>query len=175
MPTTQEEKQARNDWFDGLSARQQKAWQKQKDIECLNDPAHNFALRLRAQKRMERVDALPADVRQVVYDHGLEIVWELWTYRMTRAVVMRELIATVQGADDPYSTAVRGKFIQRGANSDKAARFLIDVILGADYPDGSPRFKFNKGPNAKRNPLNYEDDDECYYIVGSPAIRSVPA
>lgn len=165
-----EEKDARRQWFEALSPAQKRAWQKQRDWENLLLPTHNAALAERARKRMARVDELPPEVRRVVHDHGLEIVWEFWTYRITRPEVIRELISAVQAAEDPHSSSVQGKFLQRGISTIKGAKHLINTVLGADFPDGTRRFKLNKGPNAKQNPIALDDDDECYFVVGPSVL-----
>lgn len=41
-------------------------------------------------------------------------------------------------------------------------KHLIDTVRHSDFENGQRRFKINKGPNTKRNPI--EDEDEYYAV-----------
>lgn len=165
------EKEDKAATFHAMSPRQQREHQKKKYWNEINEPHYNRALADRARRRMDRVDSLPEEIRQIVYEHGLEIVWELWSHKFTRAKIMRELINAVHNAENPHSNSIVGLFIMHGAKDQKKARYLIDHILGVDFPNGQRRFKLNKGPNTKPNILSDDDDDEAYYVVGSAVIK----
>ena len=63
-----------------------------------------------------------------------------------------------------YGLEIVHVFLENRVPADKIA-FLIDTVRNADYPNGQARFKFNKGPNAKQNPINqYPSDDDFYYV-----------
>ena len=123
-------KEERAEYFSSMPAAVKREWELRKAKRgCDNDPNHNSAIAERARKRLARVDAMPPDLRLVVYEYGLEIVQE---------------------------------FLNCGIKIPKTIRHLIDTVRHADYESGQARFKINKGPNAKRNPA--EEDDE-YYVA----------
>jgi hypothetical protein len=134
------------------------------------EPRHNASLRDRAVRRMERVDALPREIRALVYEYGLEIVNEYLQHKVTHAPNIAFLIKTVLSAERPHGVAVRKLFQARGVRATSII-FLIDTTLGADYENGQRRFKLNSGPNRRPNPIAQDDDDEAYYVLG-PTVTS---
>lgn len=86
------------DW-DSLTARQKEQLQREHDREACNVPGYNSALVRRAQKRMARVDAMPPELRQVVYEYNLEVVQEFLNHGVKTAKSIKHLIDTVTGAD----------------------------------------------------------------------------
>lgn len=165
---TQDERRA---FFDRMPARQKREWELRQAWRDSLSPEHNAGLAARARKRMHRVDEMSPEMRAVVYDFGLEIVQVLIDHRLNSQKT-RWLIDYVLNAERPHAKIVIGAAMSLGFTQAKAI-FLIDTILGADYENGQPRFKINKAPNQKQNPLNREDDDEAYEILG--AIVTAPA
>jgi hypothetical protein len=120
---TNDKEQRWEDW-QKLTPRQRMLAQRKNDLKAIDAPGYNAALVKRAQKRMERVDAMPSYLRALVYEYNLEVVQV---------------------------------FIDHGVKHT-SIKYLIDTVLGADFKDGQPRFKLNRGPNAKRNPAAEEDE-----------------
>lgn len=57
-----------------------------------------------------------------------------------------------------YGLEIVQQFLDVGVKTPSHIKLLIDTVLHADLPGGQPRFKINKGPNAKRNPAELEDE-----------------
>lgn len=122
------DKEVRREYFESMPEAVKREWDRRKDKEAAeNDPHFRAATAQRAAKRMARVDAMPTELRRVVYEYGLEIVQE---------------------------------FINMGVTAPHKIRHLVNTVRHTDFENGQKRFKINKGPNAKRNPA--EDDDEYY-------------
>ena len=82
-----------------LSLSQRLMKSREQAIRDMDRPDYNAAIVARAQKRMDRVDAFPADVRAVIYEHGLETVQEFWNHGVRKAKSISHLIATARGTD----------------------------------------------------------------------------
>lgn len=167
------DKAAKREWFESLTSREQKNWQKKKDWEAVLRPEHNAAMADRARKRMGRVDDLPAEIRRVVHEFGLEIVWEFWTYRVERAHAMRVLIRAAQAAEDQYCDNLQKLFRSHGLRETRRIDYLIAVARNDPHPDGNNRFRANCGPNRRRNPLEDEDDGTEYFVTGRQEAANV--
>lgn len=76
-----------------------RAAQVAKDSKSMEAPDYNGALVRRAQKRMARVDAMPPDLRAVVHEYNLEVVWEFLQHGVKKPSSIKHLIDTVTGAD----------------------------------------------------------------------------
>lgn len=61
-----------------------------------------------------------------------------------------------------YGLEIVQEFLNHGVRKASSISHLIDTVRGAPQADGNPRFKINKGPNAKRNPA---DEEDKYYAV----------
>lgn len=82
--------------------------------------------------------------------------------RMARVDDMpRELRAVVY----EYGLEIVQEFVNHGVTTPNRIKYLVDVVRNAELPTGQRRFKVNKGVSAKRNPIEYEDDDGEYYVV----------
>lgn len=68
--------------------------------EEISRPNFNAAIVKRAQKRMERVDAFPPEIRAIIHEHGLEIVQEYWNHGVRKARSIQHLIATTLAWDN---------------------------------------------------------------------------
>jgi hypothetical protein len=167
-PGTREE---RRQWWETVP----EASRRQNDINqawnCMFEPDHNRSLQERAIRRMERVDAMSPDMRAVVYDHGLEVVQVLIDHKLRNPNQCRRLIEFITGAERPHSKRCIEAVMSLGFTLAKAM-FLIDTILGADYENGQARFRPNKAPNTRPNPLCYDDDDEAYFVLGPAVTRA---
>lgn len=129
MPDATAGKEVRREYFASMPDPVKRAWSVRKGAQECEAPEFNAAIVERATKRLARVDAMPRELRLVVYEYGLEIVQE---------------------------------FINCGVTMPSRIKHLIDVVRNADFENGQRRFKLNKGPNAKRNPA---DEDEEYYTA----------
>ncbi len=109
------EREERRAMWESLTPAQRIAKQRERDIEASYHPDFNAAIVERAQKRMDRVDAFPVDVRAVIYENGLEIVQEFWNHGVRKAKSIQHLIDTVRGTDLPNGQA-RFK-INKGPNT----------------------------------------------------------
>lgn len=58
---------------------------------------HNLEIKRRAEKRFERIDALPADVRAVIHEYGWAPVQELMALGVTKAAKLERLIRLCRG------------------------------------------------------------------------------
>lgn len=70
-----------------------------------------------------------------------------------------------------YGLEVVQEFLNHGVRRPESIAHLIDTARDAEYRNGQVRFKVNKGPAAKRNPINYEPDDDDRYYVPRTASR----
>jgi hypothetical protein len=75
-----------------------RAAQIKKDSESIDEPGYNSGLAKRAAKRMARVDALPPEMRAVVYEYNLEVVQEFLNHGVSRPSAIKHLIDTVRAA-----------------------------------------------------------------------------
>jgi hypothetical protein len=57
-----------------------------------------------------------------------------------------------------YNLEVVQEFLNHGVKKASSIKHLIDTVLCADRKDGTPRFKLNKSPNAKRNSVSEEEE-----------------
>ena len=57
---------------------------------------------------MNRIDAMPKDVREVIHDHGLTVVDALLTAGITKARVMRHLIDVIRQGSSAWGNGTRG-------------------------------------------------------------------
>jgi len=83
--------------FESMTPRQQRAYQRERDLLALENPNYNAAIVKRARERMTRVDQFPPDIRQLIHEFGLEIIQEFWNHNIRRPNAIRHLVETVQG------------------------------------------------------------------------------
>lgn len=69
--------------------------------ESMMKPEFNSKLKHRAEKRMARVDSMPFELREIVYEYGLELVQPFLDHGVRRASSIRYLIDTVRCAEYP--------------------------------------------------------------------------
>ncbi len=93
-----DEKQQRFEAWARLTPRERVLVKREKDIAAMEAPGYNAAIVKRAQKRMERVDAMPAHLRALVYEFNLEVVQEFLSHGVKHTSI-KHLIDTVLGAD----------------------------------------------------------------------------
>lgn len=98
MADSQRKEQAREEW-ERMTPRQRLLRKRETAAAEIEDPAFNSAIVKRAQKRMARVDAMEPEMRAVVYDYNLEVVWEFINHGVKTPSSVRHLIDTVLGAD----------------------------------------------------------------------------
>lgn len=132
MPGVSSTKEERAEFFGAMPQRVKSEWEIRKGARECEHPDYNAGIAERAAKRMARVDSMPRELREVVYEYGLEIVQE---------------------------------FLNCGVKVPSRIKHLIDTVRHADLPNGQKRFKINKGANAKRNPVEFEEDDDEYYVI----------
>lgn len=73
-------------------------------FDCLR-PDHNANLKRRAEKRMMRVDGMPRELREVVYEFGLEIVHVFLEHGVRKPASIKFLIECVRNEDYPNGQA----------------------------------------------------------------------
>lgn len=61
-----------------------------------------------------------------------------------------------------YGLELVQEFLNCGVKIPSRIAHLIDTVRHEDFPNGQPRFKINKAPQAKQNPISQDDD---YYYV----------
>lgn len=88
--------------------------------------------------------------------------------RMTR---VDELPPDLRRCVYEYGLEIVQEFLSHRVTRAKSIAHLIDTVRGSDFKNGQPRFKLNKGPNTKRNPVELADDDEYYVIPKSAQAR----
>lgn len=71
------------------------------------DPDREEYLR-RIKIRMDRIDALPKEVREVIHEHGLTVVDALLAAGVTKARTMRHLISTIRQGSSAWGNGTRG-------------------------------------------------------------------
>lgn len=161
-------REERRDYFDSMPDDVKREWELRKaKEEAENDLTLHSATADRARKRMARVDALPSSMRAVVHEYSLEVVQEFLNNGVRDPAAVRRMIEAVllNGYDSGKT------FMNCGVRQSKTIRHLMDTVLHAEFPNGQPRFKINKGPNAKRNPAELEDD---YFAIGEDGrVRQV--
>lgn len=90
-------KEDRRAAFESMTPRQQIAYQRERDMHALESPDYNASIVKRARERMARVDKFPPDVRELIYEFGLEVIQEFWNHNVRKPNAIRHLIETVQG------------------------------------------------------------------------------
>lgn len=95
MPAKDAPKEERMAYFAGMPARVQAEWQLRKAALDCENPNYNRGTKERAQKRMARIDALPRDVRELVYEFSLEVVQEFVNHGV-KARSIRHLIGVAR-------------------------------------------------------------------------------
>jgi len=88
-------KEQRAEEWQSMTPRERLIAQRRNDMVSLEKPDYNASLVKRAQKRMSRVDAMPADLRRVVYEYNLEIVQCFFDHGVKNAASIKYLIDTV--------------------------------------------------------------------------------
>lgn len=68
-----------------------------KDGTAIGSEAHWRDLQQRAEKRMARIDTLPADIRELIHEYGWDGVKELLDLGVKRASHMRHIIKAIRG------------------------------------------------------------------------------
>ena len=71
------------------------------------DPDREEYLR-RVKTRMDRIDAMPKDVREIVHEHGLTVVDALLAAGVTKGRVMRHLISVIRQGSSAWGNGTRG-------------------------------------------------------------------
>ena len=99
-------------------------WQREKDRRALDAPDFNASVVRRAQERMARVDAMPREVRELVYEFGLDVVQEFLNHHVTKPKSIRHLIATVLALD--YDNGQR-RFAKNAHKALSRANLCISV------------------------------------------------
>lgn len=94
MSLTKEDRRA---YFDSMTPRQRREYQREKDMQALESPSYNSSVVERARERMARVDNFPPEIRKLVHEFGLEVVQEFWNHNVRRPNAIRHLVETVQG------------------------------------------------------------------------------
>ena len=74
-------------------------WQREQDWKSLEQPDYNASIVRRAQERMARVDAMPRELREIVYEFGLDVVQEFLNHHVTKPKSIKHLIATCLALD----------------------------------------------------------------------------
>lgn len=90
-------KEDRRAAFESLTPRQRVAFQREKDMRALESPDYNASVVKRARERMARVDKFPPDIRELIYEFGLEVIQEFWNHNVRKPNAIRHLIETVTG------------------------------------------------------------------------------
>lgn len=80
-------------------------------------PDQAFVDRKRSQ-RMERIDALPADIRALVNEYGFHVVNTLMNSGVTKASGIRHVVETILDEFSP----TRGSFSQQGIRTEVGER-----------------------------------------------------
>lgn len=123
-------KDARREFMEGLPEWKKREYDLEKSrLECLH-PSHNEGTAKRARERMARVDAMPRELRHVVYEFGLDVVQEFLNHKVTNPKSIRHLIATVLALDFPDGSNRFNKnsLRHRGMN-------ILDVLAKEDHDD----------------------------------------
>lgn len=124
----QTRKEQRRELWESLPAKQREKLEREKRLNEVESPNFNAALVNRAKKRMARVDAMPPDLRKVVYEYNLEVVQEFLNHGIRSAKSIKHLIDTVTGAD-----LVNGQPRFKLNKSPKSKRNQIDLADDDDY------------------------------------------
>lgn len=81
-----------------MTPRERMLAKRERTIRRMAEPGYNGAIVKRAQKRMERVDAMPAHLRALVYEYNLEVIQEFINHGVKHTSI-KHLIDTTLGAD----------------------------------------------------------------------------
>lgn len=151
---SKEEKAA---FFSSLDSRRLRVIEARID-ECRSfDPNFNIANVRRAQKIMDFVDSLPADVREIVHEHGHHIVRIFWDHSIRRANDMAILIEASRRAKSADAPGLIAFYRHFGARTGYAAHYLATVVRNEPPP---------KAPDA--NPTRLEKPN--YILATTTAI-----
>lgn len=101
MPRSFPNKEAKAEFFASMPEKVVHEWNLRKATQDSFAPDFNQATSERAAKRMDRVDAMPPDLRKVVHEYGLEVVQEFINCGVKTPKTIRHLIATVRHEDHP--------------------------------------------------------------------------
>jgi hypothetical protein len=135
--------------FEGMSAETHRAydlWKAKRECEA---PEYNIAMAERALRRMERVDRMTPALRRVVHEYGLEVVHVFLEHKVTQPSRMMVLI----GAALERRAGLHDLFRGCGVHDERSIGIMIATVRNANLPSGQARFKLNKGPNARQNPI----------------------
>lgn len=123
-----ETKEQRAEFWASLSPKERVRLEREKRMAEIESPNFNHALVERAKKRMARVDSLPADIREVIYEYNLEVVQEFLNHGVRKAKSIKHLIDTVTGAD-----FINGQPRFKLNKAPNAKRNEIDLADDDDY------------------------------------------
>lgn len=112
-----DDKERRREAWESMTPRQRMLAEREKQQREIEAPGYNSAVASRAQKRMARIDAMPPELRAVVYEYNLEVVWEFLQHGVKKPSSIKHLIDTVLGADHKNGQA---RFrLNQGPNSKR--------------------------------------------------------
>lgn len=160
LPGPRSTKDERAEYYAAMPGHIAREWEIRKArTDCENDVQYNSAIANRARKRMQFLDSLWPEMRAVVHDYNLEVVREFLNMGIRDTKKVRALIEGVQAGG-------RDRLFQKhGVYEARKISHLIKTVLHLEHDNGTPRFKLNKGPNSKRNPIDVEADDDDFVFV----------
>jgi len=111
------DKETRRQYFNSMPDPVKRAWEVRKAAKECEAPEFNAAIAERAAKRLARVDAMPRELRLIVYEYGLEIVQEFINCGVTVPSKIKHLVDTVRHAD--FESGQKRFKINKGPNSKR--------------------------------------------------------
>lgn len=99
LPSEGADVSVRKEYFARMPPAVEHEWNIRKAARQCEAPNFNASLVDRAMKRMARVDAMPPELRQIVYEHSLEVVQEFLNMGVTIPKRIKHLIDTVLAND----------------------------------------------------------------------------
>lgn len=148
-------KEERREFVDRLSAWQKKQYEKWNDWQSLSDPNYNSGTVRRAQRRMAIMDSFPKEVREIVHEYGLEIVFEFWSYGIKSANDIVILIEASRKAKSAFSKDLLPLFNHFGIGIEKKVFHLVTAARMEPAPTNpdQARYGVNRKKSVKANLL----------------------